>query len=79
MNVKYRRLLGRSTVWQATTVQRMKARWGDQMDCTAPRLHKLRHPACARPLRQASGGALQKARTGIGLAGGLGCDLQDKK
>ena len=23
---------GRSTVWQATTVQRMKARWSDQMD-----------------------------------------------
>jgi hypothetical protein len=36
---------GRSTVWQATTVQRMRTRWSNQMECPQ-RLHKLTLSCC---------------------------------
>ena len=42
---------GRSTVWQATTVQRMKARWSNQMEqLRKPTLSCLYGPLCEPPM-----------------------------
>ena len=45
---------GRSTVWQATTVQRMKARWSNQMESRV-QLHKPTLSCLYEALREADG------------------------
>ena len=57
---------GRSTVWQATTGQRMRTHWGDQMVVGLRLISCVTLPVEASA--QASGGALQKAMEQIGLA-----------